>query len=146
MINEREIEKKNSICPASRAGASSDYARFSLLQTGRRANYNMHSLGKTVNELHGILKLHEQNSAHKPKLQLYMQFELGKGQKGQWHEEKTVLNYIAELVKKKKNAALELVVQVIFAIETQYFLKKDHGSMTLVVLLNLLFNAESKGK
>ncbi|GKF14656.1 hypothetical protein Tco_0056118 [Tanacetum coccineum] len=26
-------------------------------------NYNMHSLGKTVNELHGILKLHEQTLA-----------------------------------------------------------------------------------
>nr|GEV74164.1 zinc finger, CCHC-type [Tanacetum cinerariifolium] len=45
---------------ASRAGASSDYVRFSLLQAGRRANYNIHSMGKTVNELHVMLKLHEQ--------------------------------------------------------------------------------------
>ncbi|GJW76147.1 retrotransposon protein, putative, ty1-copia subclass [Tanacetum coccineum] len=58
---------KNSVCPASRAGASLDYARFSLLQAGRMAefdgfvqNYNMHSLGKTVNELRAMLKLHEQ--------------------------------------------------------------------------------------
>nr|GEX70273.1 hypothetical protein [Tanacetum cinerariifolium] len=43
------------------AGASSDYAIFSLLQAGRRANYNMHSMGKTINELHSRLKLHEQN-------------------------------------------------------------------------------------
>ncbi|GJY59715.1 retrotransposon protein, putative, ty1-copia subclass [Tanacetum coccineum] len=104
-------------CLASSVGASSDYARFSLLQVGRRQsvssvvptyhqdeddqdahaiqddnpyitklihveysrddiaktetpmvieedeskwNYNMHSMGKTVNELHDILKLHEQ--------------------------------------------------------------------------------------
>nr|GEZ32487.1 retrotransposon protein, putative, Ty1-copia subclass [Tanacetum cinerariifolium] len=57
------------------AGASLDYARFSLLQAGRRAeyngfvrNYNMHGMGKTVNELHAMLKLHEQtlpkNNAH----------------------------------------------------------------------------------
>nr|GEU95626.1 retrotransposon protein, putative, Ty1-copia subclass [Tanacetum cinerariifolium] len=58
---------KDSVCPASRAGASSDYVRFSLMQAGRRAefdgfvqNYNMHSLGKTINELHAMLKLHEQ--------------------------------------------------------------------------------------
>nr|GFA80933.1 hypothetical protein [Tanacetum cinerariifolium] len=36
------------------------YERLSLLQAGRRANYNMHSMGKTVNELHAMLKLHEQ--------------------------------------------------------------------------------------
>nr|GEU72388.1 hypothetical protein [Tanacetum cinerariifolium] len=52
---------------AQQAGASSDYARFSLLQAGRKAefngfvhNCNMHSLGKTINELHAMLKLHEQ--------------------------------------------------------------------------------------
>nr|GEW59868.1 hypothetical protein [Tanacetum cinerariifolium] len=42
------------------AGASLDYARFSLLQAGRRTNYNMHCMGKTINELHAMLKLHEQ--------------------------------------------------------------------------------------
>ncbi|GJZ23245.1 retrotransposon protein, putative, ty1-copia subclass [Tanacetum coccineum] len=58
---------KNSVCSASRAGASLDCARISLLQAGRRAefdsfvqNYNMHSMGKTINELHAMLKLHEQ--------------------------------------------------------------------------------------
>nr|GEV39732.1 zinc finger, CCHC-type [Tanacetum cinerariifolium] len=80
----------DSVFPASRAGASSDYERFSLLQAGRRAikrlghpitlslgvsliliglrkeydgfvpNYNMHKMGKIVNELHAMLKLHEQ--------------------------------------------------------------------------------------
>nr|GEU52217.1 hypothetical protein [Tanacetum cinerariifolium] len=45
---------------ASRAGASSDNVRFSILQAGRRANYNMHSPRKTINELHAMLKLHEQ--------------------------------------------------------------------------------------
>nr|GEV27657.1 hypothetical protein [Tanacetum cinerariifolium] len=44
---------------ANRAGASSDYERFSLLQAGRK-KYNMHNMGKTVNELHAMLKLHEQ--------------------------------------------------------------------------------------
>nr|GFB54792.1 zinc finger, CCHC-type [Tanacetum cinerariifolium] len=59
-------EIADSVCLASRVGASSDYARFSLLQAGRRAefggfvqNYNIHSLGKTINELHAMLKLHE---------------------------------------------------------------------------------------
>nr|GFB80277.1 zinc finger, CCHC-type [Tanacetum cinerariifolium] len=51
---------KDSVCLASRAGASLDYERFSLLHVGRRANYNMHSMGKRVNELHAMLKLHEQ--------------------------------------------------------------------------------------
>nr|GEU70529.1 hypothetical protein [Tanacetum cinerariifolium] len=51
----RRIGVKDSVCQASRAGASSDYERFSLLQ-----NYNMHSIGKIVNELHAMLNLHEQ--------------------------------------------------------------------------------------
>ncbi|GKB12629.1 hypothetical protein Tco_0846552 [Tanacetum coccineum] len=39
--------------------------RLSLLQTGRRTNYNMHGIGKTVNELHAMLKLHEQTMTKK---------------------------------------------------------------------------------
>ncbi|GJS97145.1 retrotransposon protein, putative, ty1-copia subclass [Tanacetum coccineum] len=95
---------KNSVCSTSRAGASSDCVRFSLLQARRRQyvssyvlkmksyidnlerlvhpvslnlgvslifislckefdsfvqNYNMHNMGKTINELHAMLKLHE---------------------------------------------------------------------------------------
>ncbi|GKE78709.1 zinc finger, CCHC-type containing protein, partial [Tanacetum coccineum] len=71
-------EVKNSVCSTTRAEASSNYARFSFLQAGRRAvlsliliglrkefdgfvqNYNMYNLGKTVNKLHAMLKLHEQ--------------------------------------------------------------------------------------
>ncbi|GJU63092.1 retrovirus-related pol polyprotein from transposon TNT 1-94 [Tanacetum coccineum] len=41
-------------------GAALECARISFLQAGRRANYNMHSMGKTINELHAMLKLHEQ--------------------------------------------------------------------------------------
>ncbi|GJV26621.1 retrotransposon protein, putative, ty1-copia subclass [Tanacetum coccineum] len=58
---------QNPVCSTSRVGASSDCARISLLQAGRKAefdsfvqNYNMHSMGKTINELHAMLKLHEQ--------------------------------------------------------------------------------------
>nr|GEX63738.1 hypothetical protein [Tanacetum cinerariifolium] len=59
---------------ASKTGASLDYERFSLLQAGRRANYNMHRMGKTVNELHAMLKLHEQ-TLPKTTLLLLMLFE-----------------------------------------------------------------------
>ncbi|GKD79782.1 hypothetical protein Tco_1342403 [Tanacetum coccineum] len=43
---------------------------------GFMQNYNMYSLGKTVNELHAMLKLHEQTT-----LLLYMLFELVKSRK-----------------------------------------------------------------
>ncbi|GJY03033.1 zinc finger, CCHC-type containing protein [Tanacetum coccineum] len=92
-------------------------------------NYNMHSLGKTVNELHAMLKLHEQNFLICPKttLLLYMLFELVKsrkpkippppkredpakdsichecGETGHW--KRNCPQYLAELLKKKKNAA-----------------------------------------
>nr|GEW45551.1 reverse transcriptase domain-containing protein [Tanacetum cinerariifolium] len=68
------------------AGASSDYTTFLLLQAGRRANYNMHSLGKTINKLHDMLKLHEQT--------------LPKSNAPALHAIRA-----AELLKKKKNAA-----------------------------------------
>nr|GFA58451.1 zinc finger, CCHC-type [Tanacetum cinerariifolium] len=56
---------------AGRSGNSSDRARILRVQTGRRAflrkeysgfmqNYNMHSIGKTMTELHAMIKLHEQ--------------------------------------------------------------------------------------
>ncbi|GJX72434.1 retrotransposon protein, putative, ty1-copia subclass [Tanacetum coccineum] len=91
-------------------------------------NYNMHSLGKTVNELHAMLKLHEQLLiCPKTTLLLYMLFELVKsrkpkippppkredpakdsichecGETGHW--KRNCPQYLAELLKKKKNAA-----------------------------------------
>ncbi|GJX29176.1 zinc finger, CCHC-type containing protein [Tanacetum coccineum] len=63
---------KNSVCSTSRVGTSSYYERLSLLQTRRRTefdsfvqNYNMHGMGKTVNELHAMLKLNEQTLTKK---------------------------------------------------------------------------------
>nr|GEV28362.1 retrotransposon protein, putative, Ty1-copia subclass [Tanacetum cinerariifolium] len=109
-----------------RAGASSDYARISFLQAGRRAsvssyvlkmksyidnlerlghlvtlglgmslilislrkefdgfvqNYNMHSMGKTINELHAMLKLHEQTLTKNNAPALHV-IRSGKVQKG----------------------------------------------------------------
>ncbi|GJY75680.1 retrotransposon protein, putative, ty1-copia subclass [Tanacetum coccineum] len=91
-------------------------------------NYNMHSLEKTVNELHAMLKLHEQTlNLPKTTLLLYMLFELVKsrkpkippppkredpakdsichecGETGHW--KRNCPQYLAELLKKKKNAA-----------------------------------------
>nr|GEX43991.1 hypothetical protein [Tanacetum cinerariifolium] len=60
-------------------------------------NYNMHNMRKTVNELHAMLKLHEQTL---PKN------ELVKSRK-----------YLAELLKKKKNAASGAGGSCIFVIE-----------------------------
>nr|GEW48665.1 hypothetical protein [Tanacetum cinerariifolium] len=78
-------ELKTIFCSASRARASSDYERFSLLQTGRRANYNMHRMGKTINELHAMLKLHEQTlpKSNAPALNA---IQAGKVQKGKKHK------------------------------------------------------------
>nr|GEZ15794.1 hypothetical protein [Tanacetum cinerariifolium] len=94
------------------AGASLDYARFSLLQAGRRTNYNMHSMGKTINELHAMLKLHEQtlpkNNAHA----LHV-IRAGKVQK------------LAELLKKKKNAASGAGGSSIFVIELNTILNRS---------------------
>nr|GEY20468.1 hypothetical protein [Tanacetum cinerariifolium] len=100
---------KDSVCPASRVGASSDYERFPLLQIGRRANYNMHSMGKTANELHAMLNLHEQ-TLPKNNAPALNAIRAGKVQKGHW--KRNCLQYLAELLKKKKNTASGLVVQV----------------------------------
>nr|GFB67020.1 hypothetical protein [Tanacetum cinerariifolium] len=67
------------------AGASSDYERFSLLQAGRRANYNMHSMGKKVNELHAMLNLHEQTLPKNNAPALHA-IRAGKVQKGNKHK------------------------------------------------------------
>nr|GEV95318.1 hypothetical protein [Tanacetum cinerariifolium] len=68
---------KNSVCSTSRAGASSDYARISFLQARKKAefdgfvqNYNMHSMRKTINELHAMLKLHGGQNQRKWKTKL----------------------------------------------------------------------------
>nr|GEV95487.1 zinc finger, CCHC-type [Tanacetum cinerariifolium] len=57
-------------------------------------NYNMHNTGKTVNELHAMLKLHEQTlpKSNAPALNI-----------GHW--KRNCPQYLAELMKKKKNTA-----------------------------------------
>ncbi|GKE74727.1 hypothetical protein Tco_1536768 [Tanacetum coccineum] len=115
-------------------------------------NYNMHSLGKTVNELHGILKLHEQTLAlpknnatalpagngknkhayaPKPKIpplpkredpaneSIYHEC----GEIGHW--KRNFPKYLAELLKKKKNAAYGAGGLGIFAIELNTFLNRS---------------------
>ncbi|GKC30918.1 retrotransposon protein, putative, ty1-copia subclass [Tanacetum coccineum] len=61
--------------------------RLSLLQTGRRTefdnfvqNYNMHVMGKIVNELHAMLKLHEQTLTKKD--HALHEIRAGKGLRG----------------------------------------------------------------
>nr|GEW95358.1 zinc finger, CCHC-type [Tanacetum cinerariifolium] len=91
---------------ASRAEASLDYERFSLLQrlghpvtlglgvsliliglrkeyNGFLQNYNMHSMGKTINELHAMLKLHEQTlpKSNTPALNAIRACKVQKGNK-----------------------------------------------------------------
>ncbi|GJT71553.1 retrotransposon protein, putative, ty1-copia subclass [Tanacetum coccineum] len=62
-------------------------------------NYNMHSLGKTVNELHAMLKLHEQ-TLNLPKNNAPALHAIRAG-----HWKRNYPQYLAELLKKKKNAA-----------------------------------------
>nr|GEY69669.1 zinc finger, CCHC-type [Tanacetum cinerariifolium] len=62
----------------------------------------MHSMGKIVNELHAMLKLHEQTlpKNNAPALNAIL---ASKVQKGHW--KRNCPQYLAELLKKKKNAA-----------------------------------------
>ncbi|GJZ11100.1 zinc finger, CCHC-type containing protein [Tanacetum coccineum] len=141
-------------------------------------NYNMHSLGKTVNELHALLKLHEQTLAlpknNAPALHV---IRAGKVQKGKKHKKpqpqmaargqnqgngknkhayapkpkippppkredpakdsichecgetghwkRNCPQYLAELLKKKKNAASGAGGSGIFAIELNTFLNRS---------------------
>ncbi|GJZ90555.1 retrotransposon protein, putative, ty1-copia subclass [Tanacetum coccineum] len=102
-------------------------------------NYNMHSLGKTVNELHAMLNLHEQTLPKNNAPALHV-IRVGKGtnklayapkpkippppkredpakdsichecgETGHW--KRNCPQYLAELLKKKKNAASGAVVQ-----------------------------------
>nr|GFA53055.1 hypothetical protein [Tanacetum cinerariifolium] len=95
-------------------------------------NYNMHSLRKTINELHAMLKLHEQtllknnapvvhairaDKVQKPKISPPPKREDPAkdsichecGETGDW--KRNCPQYLAELLKKKKTQLRELVVQ-----------------------------------
>ncbi|GJZ72275.1 retrotransposon protein, putative, ty1-copia subclass [Tanacetum coccineum] len=74
-------------------------------------NYNMHSLGKTVNELHAMLKLHEQTLPKNNAPALHA-IQAGKVQK-------------ADLLKKKKNTASGAGGSGIFTIELNTFLNRS---------------------
>ncbi|GKC56420.1 zinc finger, CCHC-type containing protein [Tanacetum coccineum] len=118
-------------------------------------NYNMHSLGKTVNELHAMLKLHEQTLtlpknnapalhairagkgnnklayAPKPKIPPPLKREDPAkdsfchecGETGHW--KRNCPRYLAELLKKKKNAAFRVGGSGIFTIELNTFLNRS---------------------
>nr|GEY16596.1 zinc finger, CCHC-type [Tanacetum cinerariifolium] len=72
-------------------------------------NYNMHSMGKTVNELHVMQKLHEQTL---PKNNAPALHAIRAG-----HWKRNYPQYLAELLKKKKNAASGVGGSGIFVIE-----------------------------
>nr|GEU52465.1 hypothetical protein [Tanacetum cinerariifolium] len=85
-------------------------------------NYNMHSMGKTVNELHAMLKLHEQNLP-KNNAPALNDIRAGKVQKGHW--KRNCPQYLAELLKKKKNAASGAGGSGIFVIELNTILNRS---------------------
>nr|GEY08490.1 retrotransposon protein, putative, Ty1-copia subclass [Tanacetum cinerariifolium] len=58
----------NSVCPTSRAGASSDYARFSLLQAGRRALHEQTLPKNNAPALHAIRAESEQTQKMQPQM------------------------------------------------------------------------------
>ncbi|GJT34898.1 zinc finger, CCHC-type containing protein [Tanacetum coccineum] len=144
---------KNSVCSTSRAGASSDYARFSFLQAGRRAvcqllrfeNEELYRQSRAfgaprdtwpcINELHAMLKLHEQTLPKNNAPALHV-IRAGKipppskredptkdsicykcGKIGHWKRKRNRPQYLAELLKKKKNAASGAGGSGIFTIE-----------------------------
>nr|GEV10167.1 hypothetical protein [Tanacetum cinerariifolium] len=73
-------------------------------------NYNMYSMGKTVNELHAMLKLHEQTlpKSNAPALNAIQ-----------------ASKYLADLMKKKKNAASGAGGSGIFVIELNTILNRS---------------------
>ncbi|GKE88384.1 zinc finger, CCHC-type containing protein [Tanacetum coccineum] len=116
-------------------------------------NYNMHSLGKTVNELHAMLKLHEQTLPKNNAPTLHV-IRSGKGKNklayapkpkippppkrkdpakdsichecgktGHW--KRNCPQYLVELLKKKKNAASGAGGSGIFTIELNTFLNRS---------------------
>nr|GFB21504.1 zinc finger, CCHC-type [Tanacetum cinerariifolium] len=83
-------------------------------------SYNMHSMGKTVNELHAMLKLHEQTlTLPKSNAPALHAIRAGKVQKEELSQ------YLAELMKKKKNAASGAGGLVIFVIELNTILNRS---------------------
>nr|GEV32147.1 putative retrotransposon protein [Tanacetum cinerariifolium] len=86
-------------------------------------NYNMHSMGKTVNELHAMLKLHEQTLSKSNAPALYAI------QAGHW--KRNCPQYLAELMKKKKNAASGAGGSGIFGLRASRKLKP--GALSLYV-------------
>nr|GEU52451.1 hypothetical protein [Tanacetum cinerariifolium] len=79
-------------------------------------NYNMHSLGKTINELHAMLKLYEQTlpKNNAPALHVI--------RAGYW--KRNCPQYLAELLKKKENAASGAGGSGIFVIELNTILDR----------------------
>nr|GFB58747.1 zinc finger, CCHC-type [Tanacetum cinerariifolium] len=93
---------ENSVCPASRTEAFSDYERFSLF------------MGKTVNELHAMLKLHEQTltlpksntlALHAIRAENPSKNSICHECREIGHWKRNCPQYLVELMKKKKNAA-----------------------------------------
>ncbi|GJX39923.1 hypothetical protein Tco_0254913 [Tanacetum coccineum] len=74
------------------------------------SNFNMHGMGKTVNELHAMLKLHEESLPKKDANPALHAIRVGRVQKNQknkphkacWALEKDCPVYLTELMKKKK--------------------------------------------
>ncbi|GJW90282.1 retrotransposon protein, putative, ty1-copia subclass [Tanacetum coccineum] len=96
-------------------------------------NYNMHSLRKTINKLHAMLKLHEQTLPKNNAPALHA-IRAGKVQKyakiGHWKRNYPV--YLAELLKKKKNTASGASGSAVEAIGI-FYLSLPSG---LVIFLN----------
>nr|GEY83684.1 hypothetical protein [Tanacetum cinerariifolium] len=95
-------------------------------------NYNMHSMGKTVNKLHAMLKLHEQTlpKSNAPALHAIRADKVQKdsichecGEIGHW--KRNYPQYLAELLKKKKNAASGAGGSSIFVIELNTILNRS---------------------
>ncbi|GJS88884.1 zinc finger, CCHC-type containing protein [Tanacetum coccineum] len=81
-------------------------------------NYNMHNMGKTVNELHAMLKLYEQTLPQNNALALHAI------RAGHW--KRNCPQYLAKLLKKKKNATSRAGGgSGIFVIELNTFLNRS---------------------
>ncbi|GJV31263.1 hypothetical protein Tco_1391663 [Tanacetum coccineum] len=68
-------------------------------------NFNMHGMGKTVNELHAMLKLHEESLEEKMLILHFMQYERDAVQKKQKEKNAQSWNcpvYLTELMEKRK--------------------------------------------
>nr|GEX27174.1 zinc finger, CCHC-type [Tanacetum cinerariifolium] len=72
-------------------------------------NYNMHSLGKTINELHAMLKLHEQTLPKKNALALHV-IRAGIVQKSTTYSKREMLEFLLEKSKTGK-IMLNLIVE-----------------------------------